>query len=188
MSVRELVRAWFDVGTQSLGGGTSTLQLIRRLIVERRGWVSAREFNEAWAIAQLSPGIHLVALAGMLGHRIAHARGVVASVGAMMIPAAIVTTLMTAAYGVVADQALAKAALAGMGPATAGMTLAQALLMVRDVRQTGWRIAVDIAVVLAAFAVLQFGRVSPVLVIVAGCAVGTVALRRERPTSERAQS
>lgn len=188
MAVRELVRAWFDVGTQSVGGGTSTLQLIRRVVVERHRWVSVREFNEAWAIAQLSPGIHLVALAGMLGHRIARVRGVAISVAAMMVPAAIVTTLMTAAYGTVADHPLAKAALAGMGPATAGMTLAQALLMVRDVRQTGWRIVVDVAVVLAAFAVLQFGRVSPVIVIVAGCALGTVALRRERPTSERAET
>lgn len=184
--MRELARAWFDVGTQSLGGGTSTLQLIRRVIVERRGWVSAREFNEAWAIAQLSPGIHLVALAGMLGHRIARARGVVISVAAMMVPAALVTALMTAAYGTVADQPLAKAALAGMGPATAGMTLAQALLMVRDVRQTGWRVGVDVLVVVAAFGVLQFARTSPVIVILAGCAVGTIALRRARPTSERA--
>lgn len=188
MAVRALVRAWFDVGTQSVGGGTSTLQLIRRVIVERHRWVSVREFNEAWALAQLSPGIHLVALAGMLGHRIARTRGVVVSVGAMMIPAAIVTTLMTAAYGTIADHPLAKAALAGMGPATAGMTLAQALLMVRDVRQTGWRLAADIAVVIAAFAVLQFTRTSPVVVIVAGCALGAAVLRRERPTSERAQT
>ena len=188
MAVRELARSWFDVGTQSVGGGTSTLQLIRRVIVERRGWVSVREFNEAWALAQLSPGIHLVALAGMLGHRIARVRGMVVSVAAMMVPAAIVTALMTAAYGAIADQPLAKAALAGMGPATAGMTLAQALLMVRDVRQSGWRVVVDAAVVLVAFTVLQFGHTSPVVVILAGCAVGTLALRRKRPTSKRAET
>jgi len=43
-----LTRAWVTVGTQSVGGGTSTLLLIRRLAVERERWMSAREFGEAW--------------------------------------------------------------------------------------------------------------------------------------------
>lgn len=186
--MRDLARAWFTVGTQSVGGGTSTLSLIRRVIVERHAWVTPREFNEAWALSQLSPGIHLVALAGMLGQRIAGPAGVLLSVGGMMVPAAVVTALMTAAYGTIADQPLARAALEGMGPATGGMTLAQALLMVRDVRQRGVRVLVDAAVVLIAFAVLSLTSVSPIAVIVAGSAFGAIALRRERPTSDRPES
>lgn len=186
--MRELAKAWFAVGTQSVGGGTSTLLLIRRVVVERRAWVTLRELNEAWALAQLSPGIHLVALAGMLGQRIAGAAGVLVSVGGMMVPAAAITALMTAAYGTIADHPLAHAALAGMGPATGGMTLAQGLLMARDVRQRGRRVIVDAAVVLLAFAVLSFTPASPIAVIVAASAFGAVALRRERPTSERAES
>ena len=184
--MRELAKAWFAVGTQSVGGGTSTLFLIRRELVDRHRWVSARELSEAWALAQLSPGIHLVALAGMLGHRIAGLRGIVVSVGGMMVPAAALTAVMTAAYGAIADHPLARAALSGMGPATGGMTLALAILMVRDVRQHGPRIVLDLAFVLAAFAVLMFTTVSPVLVILAGAAIGAFALRRERPTTERA--
>lgn len=186
--MRQLAKAWFDVGTQSVGGGTSTLSLIRRIVVERHAWLTLREFNEAWALSQLSPGIHLVALAGMLGQRIAGIAGVLVSVGGMMIPAAVITALMTAAYGTISESALAHAALAGMGPATGGMTLAQALLLTRDVRQRGRRVIGDVAVVVVAFALLAFTGVSPIAVIVAGSAFGAVALRRERPTSERAES
>jgi chromate transport protein ChrA len=64
-SSRTLARAWFDIGTQSVGGGTSTLFMMRRILVERSGWITLREFTEAWALSQLSPGIHLVALAGL---------------------------------------------------------------------------------------------------------------------------
>jgi chromate transport protein ChrA len=124
----------------------------------------------------------------MLGQRIAGVAGVLTSVGGMMIPAAVITALMTAAYGVIADHPLAHAALAGMGPATGGMTLAQALLLTRDVRQRGRRVIVDLLVVLVAFALLAFTTVSPIAVIVAAAALGAVALRRERPTSERAES
>ena len=183
--MRELAKAWFAVGTQSVGGGTSTLFLIRREIVERYRWVTAREFNEAWALAQLSPGIHLVALAGMLGHRIAGIRGVALSVGGMMVPAAAGTAILTAAFGTIAEQPLARAALAGVGPATGGLTLALAILMAREVRQRGLLVVVDTLFVLVAFAVLTFTTTSTVLVIVAGGALGTLFLRRERPTSER---
>src|SRR6266545_7242994 len=114
--MRELAKISIAIGTQSVGGGPSTLFLIRRFLVEERQWISAREFTEAWALCQLSPGIHLVALAGLLGQRIAGWRGVLVAVSGMMVPAAIITAAMTAAYGVIEDQPLARAALAGMAP------------------------------------------------------------------------
>src|SRR2546428_919184 len=121
--MRELARTFIAVGTQSVGGGTSTLFLLRRFLVEREARLSEREFTEAWALCQLSPGIHLVALAGLLGQRIAGWRGVLVAVSGMMVPAGIITAAMTAAYGVIADQPLAHAALAGMAPAAGGVTL-----------------------------------------------------------------
>ena len=182
----ELAKAWIAVGTQSVGGGPSTLFLIRKLILERHAWVTTREFTEAWALSQLSPGIHLVALAGVLGDRIAGWRGVVASVAGMMVPAAAVTALMTAAYGLFADHPLARAALAGMGPATGGMTVALALITANDARRHGRLVVVDALVMLAAFAVLTFTHASSILVVVSAAALGAFVLRRERPTTEHA--
>jgi chromate transporter len=183
--MRDLVKAWIAVGTQSVGGGTSTLFLIRRLIVERHAWVTPREFTEDWALSQLSPGIHLVALAGLLGRRVAGWRGVAISVAGMMVPAAIVTAVMTAAYGTIADHPLARAALLGMAPATGGMTLALALIMARDMRRHGSLVVVDALVVAAVFVILTFSGTSSILVIVSASVLGAFFLRRERPTSER---
>ncbi|TMB96855.1 MAG: chromate transporter [Chloroflexi bacterium] len=185
--MRELVKAWIAIGTQSVGGGTSTLLLIRRYIVERHGWLSHREFTEAWALSQLSPGIHLVALAGMIGQRIAGWRGVIASVAGMMVPAAFVTAAMTAAYALIANEPLARAALSGMAPVTGGMTLALALIMARDARRHGPAVIVDALVVIIAFAILTFASGSSVLVIAVAALLGAFALRRERPESGRAE-
>ncbi len=184
--MRDLLAAWIAVGTQSVGGGTSTLFLIHRQLVERHHWITRREFAEAWALSQLSPGIHLVALAGLLGRQIAGWRGVAASVAGMMVPAAIVTTLMTAAYASIADQPLARAALLGMAPATGGMTLALALVMARDARRHGRAVVVDAAIVVVTFAILTFSSASPVLVIAVSAALGAGFLGRERPTSDHA--
>jgi chromate transport protein ChrA len=162
--------------------------LIRRHIIERHGWVSVREFNEDWALSQLSPGIHLIALAGLLGRRIAGWRGVFVSVAAMMVPAAIVTVAMTAAFGAVADHPLARAAVAGMAPATGGMTIALAALLVRDTKRRGRHGLVDVLVAIAALGFLQLTSASSIVVIVAGAIFGALFLGRERPTSERATS
>lgn len=181
---RELAKAWIAVGAQSFGGGSSTLFLIRRLIVERERWITPREFNEAWAIAQLSPGIHLVALAGMLGQRIAGVRGIAVAVLGMIVPAAVVTAVLTALHGSVAQQPLALAALAGMAPATGGMTLGLALLMFRDTRRHGRLALLDAAVIVAAFVLLYVAGASSVVVIVVAALIGAVVLGRERPTRE----
>jgi len=101
----------------------------------------------------------------------------------MMVPAAIITVAMTAAYGVIADQPLARAALQGMAPATGGMTLGLAIVLVRDARRHGLRTVVDIAVVIVAFAVLLLTTVSSLAVIGAAALIGTLFLGRERPTT-----
>lgn len=186
--MRELAKIFIAVGTQSVGGGTSTLFLLRRFLVERERRISEREFTEAWALCQLSPGIHLVALAGLLGQRIAGWRGVLVAVAGMMVPAAIITAAMTAAYGVVTDQPLAHAALAGMAPATGGMTLGLAIVLVRGARRHGLRAVVDIALVIVAFAVLLLTTISSLAVIVGGAMFGALFLGRERPTSPEGAS
>lgn len=183
--MRELAKIFIAVGTQSVGGGASVLLLLRRFLVEREQRVSEREFTEAWALCQLSPGIHLVAFAGLLGQRIAGWRGVLVAVSGMMVPAAIITAAMTAAYGVIADQPVAKSALAGMAPATGGMTLGLAIVLVRDARRHGVRAIVDVALVIVAFTVLLLSTISSVMVIAAAAVFGALLLGRERPTSAR---
>jgi chromate transporter len=179
-----LTRSWVAVGTQSVGGGSSTLLLIRRLAVDREKWMSAREFGEAWALSQLSPGIHLVALAGLIGRRAAGWRGVVAAVAGMMIPAATITVALTAAYAVIAASPVARAALAGVAPVTGGMTIATAALLVRmSARRGRAHLAIDVAVSLGFVVATAFAGVPTLAAIGAGALIGAVALGRERPTS-----
>ena len=104
----------------------------------------------------------------------------------MMVPAGILTMLMTAAYGAIADHPLAHAALAGMGPATGGMTIALAAILARDTGRRGRAAFVDSGVVLIAFALLTFTAASSVVVIVVAAGAGALVLGRQRPTSEHA--
>ena len=178
----DLFRAFVAVGTQSLGGGSGTLFMMRRVVVERYAWMTQRAFTEAYALSQLSPGMHFVALAGLIGRSVAGPRGIVVAVAAMMVPASFITALMTAAFGSVAEHPLAIAGLAGVGPVAAGMTLGLAFALGRPVVQRGARGGLDLVLVIAAFGILLSGG-STVVVIVGAGLVGALLLGRGRPTS-----
>ena len=182
-SLRSILRAWIDIGTQSVGGGSSTLFMMQRVLVEKRRWTTLREFTEAYALSQLSPGIHFVALAGLIGQRLAGPWGALAAVGGMMIPASLITVLLTILFNLVANDPLALAALAGVGPIAAGMTLGLAFTLARPIIQRGPRALIDLAVTLVAFIVVMTGANASVLAIVGSGLFGALLLRRGRPTS-----
>ena len=175
--LRELARAWLAVSTQSVGGGPSTLFLMRRQIVERHGWVSLRQFLEDYALAKMSLGINLVALAGLTGLRVAGLAGVVVSVAVLLVPAAAITVVLTAGYALVRDEPLVRAALTGVAPAAAGMTAGMGFTFIQQSVRRGWPAAADWAFAALAFLAGFALGATPVEVIAVGIAVGALVLR-----------
>ncbi|CAN5255054.1 hypothetical protein BH18CHL2_BH18CHL2_04610 [soil metagenome] len=180
-SLGDLARAWIAVGTQSVGGATSTVYLMRSLLVERSGWITRREFTETYALATLSPGIHLVALAALLGHRLAGLRGAAVSVGGMMVPTEAVTVLLSAAVGSIGRHPLPEATLTGIAPIPAGMTAGLAVVTARGAMRQGRRSVIDLAVILAAFAILVRSPGTAVVVVAAAALVGALLLAGGQP-------
>jgi chromate transporter len=52
----EIAREWGRIGMIGFGGPPAHVALLRELVVERRGWMTAREFEDANAACQLLPG------------------------------------------------------------------------------------------------------------------------------------
>lgn len=175
----DLARAWFAVGTQSMGGPASTLYLIRLRLVERTGWLTHRDFAETYALALLSPGIHIVALAGLFGHRLAGIRGVAVSVAGMMLPAAAGTVVLSMVIGTLGEHPLMRAALAGVAAVAGGMTAGMGLATARSAVRKGRRGALDLLIIVAAFVVLVLFPGATVAVIFS-CALAGIALLGDR--------
>lgn len=184
-SLRALARSWMAIGSQSLGGGTATLYLMRALLVERHKWVEASVFRECWAIGQASPGMHLIALAGLLGERMAGVRGLVVSVLAMVLPAAVITVLFTAGLVEVEQHPLVRTMLRGIVPAAGGMTLAMALFFAQSAARQGRAVLVDGLVVAAAALLIHLGGAPVVLILIGAALLGAVVLRPVAPESAR---
>ncbi|HVX99528.1 MAG TPA: chromate transporter [Pseudorhodoplanes sp.] len=108
----------------SLSGFGGVLPWARRMIVEDRRWMSAEEFNEAFALAQFLPGPNIVNFSAVFGSRIAGPLGaVVAFLGLLAPPTAVVIVLaiLYARYG---EIDLLQRALEGVTCAAAGLIVA----------------------------------------------------------------
>ncbi|MDQ3631172.1 MAG: chromate transporter, partial [Actinomycetota bacterium] len=55
-SLRTVAREWGRIGLIGFGGPPAHVVLLRELCVERRGWMSARDFEDANAACGLLPG------------------------------------------------------------------------------------------------------------------------------------
>lgn len=162
-----------------MGGGPSTLYLMRQELVTKRRWLTERQFLEDWAFSKLSLGINLIALAALISGRLFGVRGIAVSLAAMVVPSAVITAVMTAAYAGVRDEPLIRAALAGAGPVTAGMTVGIAYTFGRQAVRRGWRGAIDWTYGVVVVAVGLFTTLTPIVIIGAGVLVGVTLLRGE---------
>jgi len=65
-SLRQLFWAFSALALQGFGG---VLAVVQRELVERKQWLSQKEFLEDWAVAQILPGPNVVNLSLMWGGR-----------------------------------------------------------------------------------------------------------------------
>lgn len=126
-----VLRVWLLLGLQSFGGGAATLTLIRREIVERRGWLTDAEFVRDWALCQVAPGINLVCLTILIGRRLAGARGIGVALLGLLLPSVTITIALTACYAHFRDLRLVQAAVRGVIPGTVGLGLLTSYQMAR---------------------------------------------------------
>lgn len=177
---REQLRDWVTIGTQSFGGGASTLYLMRAILVGKRNWLSMTAFVQDWTLSRLSIGNQLTALAALIGQRIGGRRGVVLAVSGLLIPSGIITVIMTSGFGLVRDQPAIQSAFAGIAPVTIGMMLGISYIMIRTIiSPRSWMLAVDLVVLSAAASAGFLLPGSTMAVIVAGAVIGTLFLGRD---------
>ena len=168
-SLWRIFAIFFTIGLQSFGGGTATFFLIHQAS-RKHGWLPEEQFLQYWALSQMTPGIGLAKMTLLIGKRLHGWPGLTAAIAGLMLPSALITTLMTAGYAVVQDQPLIKAAMRGILPATIGLTLAlgwdlgKPLLVAARLNGKA-SLALAVGVVAAAALLFALAQVSPVVIL-----------------------
>lgn len=141
------------ISMQGFGG---VMPSAYRGLVERQCWLTAEEFAQYLAMAQILPGPSICNVSIMVGHRFAGWRGGLAAIAGMVAAPFLVVVGLAAIYQQYGNLPLFRQAVSGMSAVAAGLILATGLKMaIALFRKTGWRNtrgAVQLSLLALAFA------------------------------------
>jgi chromate transporter len=124
--------------TVALSGFGGVLPWTRRMIVERRRWMTPEEFNDSYALCNFLPGPNVVNFAVVFGDRIAGLRGAAAALVGLLAPPVAIVLVLGALYAQFGNAAVVRGVLAGVAPAAAGLMIATAIKMSEPLLRRGF--------------------------------------------------
>jgi chromate transporter len=122
-SLPTVLREWGRIGCTGFGGPPAHIALLRRLCVDRRGWLDAREFEDAIAVCNLLPGPASTQLAIFCAWRVRGRLGALAGGLAFIVPGLILILALSVLFLAGSPPAWVQGAGAGAGAAIAAVAV-----------------------------------------------------------------
>lgn len=159
---------FLSMGAVTFGGGYTMLPILRREIVEKRGWLTEETILDYYALSQGLPGIIAINVSVFIGYQKAKFFGGLAAAFGSVTPCLVIISLLSQGLAQVQDIPLVEQALAGISIAVAALIL--------DAVVTLWKKGVrDIFGVIICISVIfltQFTQISPILLVIACALLG----------------
>jgi chromate transporter len=134
-TLAELFRAFVMVSLSGFGGA---LPWARRMIVERRQWMTAEEFNEAFSLSQFLPGPNVINFSVVFGARFGGAAGAAVALAGLLGPPLVIVTILAALYARYGDIEVLGRILSGIASAAAGLLIAVVAKMAAPLFAKRW--------------------------------------------------
>jgi chromate transporter len=163
---------FLHIGATAFGGLGTTLTLIERELVTKRGVLTPADVTEALTYTKLLPGSTGPQAVAYLGYKLGEWSGSALAMASFIFPSALLMVLLAAGY-------VATTALPAIGPTVNGLTAGIVGILLATIYRLGkpnikepltWGIA------LVAFAVVAFLGVSAALIVVAAGLLGMILL------------
>ena len=122
----ELFIAFSLISVSGFGG---VLYWSRRMMVDERKWMTAEEFNEAYALCNFLPGPNIVNFSVVFGRQVGGTVGALVALLGLLGPPFLLVTLLGLLYASYGDIAALQRVLAGVAAAAAGLTVSTGLKM-----------------------------------------------------------
>lgn len=141
-----LFLAFLEIGLCGFGG---VAPWARYVIVEKRHWMSERDYAELLGVASILPGANTVNLAVLLGDRARGVTGTLCALAGLLLMPLVILVGLAVLHDRFAGLADVKNALAGAAAATAGLVLGTAGKMILNLKPDPIAIVTGAAVFVA---------------------------------------
>jgi chromate transporter len=168
MTLLELALYFALLSLISFGGMPAVMPEMQRFVVEVKGWATAGEFIQLFALAQAAPGPNVL-IASLVGWKVAGLAGALVALAALCGPAAVLAWWVTEVWDRFKDSPWRKTAQRAMGPLVVGLILAGGFVLATP-GAPDWRLWLIAGS--SAAAVILFTRLNPLWLVAAGGLAG----------------
>ncbi|MCX5890347.1 MAG: chromate transporter [Deltaproteobacteria bacterium] len=169
MVLLKLAALLFLANALTIGGGYAMIPMLQQEFVDHYHWLSNKEFLDAIAIGQVTPG-PLTVMNAFMGFKVGGLVGALVAMFASYLPCVIIVTLVTKYYLRYKELWAVRAGFAGIKPAVVGLLIAVLIFLSQGslINQTTKGIAV------ISFALLTFTKIDPSLIIIGSGILGAL--------------
>ncbi len=167
----DLFLTYAKVGAMTFGGGYAMLPILKREMVDKKGWISEEELIDCYAIGQCTPGVIAVNAATLIGYR---KKGIIgsicATVGVVTPPILIIITIASILTAF-QDNQYVKHAFAGMNVAICAVI---AVTVARLIKKTWIDLPTTLIGVCVFIASILFPNITTVIFVLVAAVVGII--------------
>lgn len=156
------------IGAVTFGGGYAMLPILRKEIVQTRGWASDEEIMDYYAISQCTPGIIAVNTAIFIGYKRKRELGALFSALGMVFPSIVIILLIAMFLSNIMAYPIVQRAFAGVRVAVGVLVVNATVALYKK----GVVDIMTLMIFVAVFIVLMFLSISPIPVVVGSALVG----------------
>ena len=161
---------FFRMGAFTFGGGYAMLPIIQEEIVNKRSWATNAEIIDYYAIGQCTPGIIAINTATFIGYKRRGIIGAIVATLGMVSPSLIILTIISSFLKGFEDYVLVQHAFNGIQVVVVALiTVAVINMFKQSVKDKCGKI-----IFLAAFIIIGFLKLSPIIVIVSSALIGVL--------------
>ena len=125
-----VAREWTRIGVTGFGGPPTHIALLRRLVVQREGWMDARSFEDANAACSLLPGPASTQMSIFCAYRVGGWPGAIVGGLGFVVPAVVLILALSVVFLAQAPPLWIRGAGAGAGAAVAAVAVRAAIDLV----------------------------------------------------------
>jgi chromate transporter len=92
----EIFISFARIGAMTFGGGYAMIPILRKEVIDIKGWISEEQMMDAYAMAQVSPGIIAVNTSALIGFQLHGKKGALSAALGQVFPSILIITLIAA--------------------------------------------------------------------------------------------
>ncbi|MEG0310062.1 MAG: chromate transporter [Eubacterium sp.] len=165
-----LLVTFLKIGAFTFGGGYAMIPLVQAEIVDKKGWITEREFIDVIAIAEATPGVIAVNTATFVGYKVGGIWGSAVATFGVVLPSFVIISIISIFYELFKSITWVSYAFQGIRAGVVVLIIGAVVRMAKGCDKNIF----TLSVMVVAFIIATFTGINVVFLILGGAIMGII--------------